>query len=148
MGLEDLYIITAILGLAVFFIGARVLARYSRDLLTTHDGPAARAAPLLIESDIGTHDGPIGESEQGLTVTFSESGKQYPWDSTKECLLDFIESKGMEVECMCRAGECGSCRTRLIEGEVAYRQAPKINPGDGNCLLCVSVPKTDLVLAR
>jgi ferredoxin len=85
---------------------------------------------------------------QDFTITFNESDKQFPWDSDKECLLDFIEAKGIEVECLCSAGECGSCRTRLLEGEVEYLLEPKVAPGEGYCLLCVTLPKTDLVLAR
>ncbi len=148
MGLEDIYIITTILGLAVFSVGARALARYGKNLINPADPPSTGYRPTPVTPEAGTVGAPAVESATGLSITFTESGKQFQWDSTMECLLDFIQSKGIEVECMCGAGECGSCRTRLIEGEVIYRQEPKIAPGDGYCLLCVSVPKSDLVLAR
>lgn len=86
--------------------------------------------------------------ETTISVNFSKSGVQHLWDPEQKSLLEFIESRNIEVESQCRAGECGSCRTKLISGEVEYLQEPSINPGRGHCLLCVSVPKSDLTLDR
>lgn len=102
---------------------------------------------------VGMSDGVIGgesliERDQDIIITFSDSGMQYRWIATNESLLEFIESRGIEVDCLCRAGECGSCRTKIIAGEVEYHTEPAIYPGDGYCLLCVSTPKSDLVLAK
>lgn len=147
MSSEDLYIITAILGIAFLSLAVRSLLGYSRKLLgdgeTTTSEVALHSTAAHIPSSSPGH-----KPAQDINITFYESDKQFPWDSDMECLLDFIEAKGIEVECLCGAGECGSCRTRLIEGEVEYLLEPKVAPGEGYCLLCVTAPKTDLVLAR
>jgi ferredoxin len=149
MGLQDLYIISAILGIAVVSVLTRLLFRTSRGPISAETTGSGISTPSLSEkSEERLHEHPNSRSTSNLTVTFSESGRKFPWDPSKECLFDFIESKGIEVECMCGAGECGSCRTRLIEGEVRYLKPAKVNPGEGFCLLCVTVPKTSLVLAR
>lgn len=148
MGLDDLYIISTILGLAVFAVGAKALVRYGKTLTSTSGSSIDESTSPQSQTDVGMESSQDSESASQLSVTFSESGKQFPWDTTMECLLDFIESKGIEVDCLCGAGECGSCKTRIIEGEVSYRKEPKINPGEGYCLLCVTVPKSNLVLAK
>ncbi|HBC81025.1 MAG TPA: hypothetical protein DC012_03470, partial [Escherichia sp.] len=45
----------------------------------------------------------------------------------------------------CRAGICGSCRVRLIEGEVSALKQSAIGD-DGTILSCSCIPKTPLVL--
>jgi ferredoxin len=145
---NDLYIISTILGLAVLVVGVRAMAQFGRSFINTDNPSVEREISPKAQADAGIENSLDNETARQLTVTFRESGKQFPWDPAMSCLLDFIESKDIQVECLCGAGECGSCRTRLLEGEVTYRQKPKINPGDGYCLLCVTVPKSDLVLAR
>ena len=148
MSSDNLYIISAILGIALLSLAVRSLLRYGWNLL----GGAERSANETVPASASTvrleQDNPENALTQDFTITFCESDKAFPWDSDKACLLDFIEAKGIDVESLCGAGECGSCRTRLVEGEVEYLQEPKVAPGKGYCLLCVTVPKTDLVLAR
>ena len=143
--MDDLIIIAAIIALAAFSVAIRLYARHRKTLLVTAEGTAEESAAF---KDGGVMERPPIARELDITITFSESGRQYRWIATKESLLDFIESRGIEVDCLCRAGECGSCRTRILEGEVEYHREPAINPGRGFCLLCVSTPKTDLVLER
>jgi len=147
MGWEDLYIVTALLGLGVVWAGARTLSGYTRSYLDSVAAPDTEP-PLEASAQSGKPDTRESDPLHCLTVTLAESGRQFPWDQNAACLLEFIQSQGIEVDCLCRAGECGSCRTRVIEGEVAYLKAPKIDPGDGHCLLCVTLPRSDLVLDR
>lgn len=83
---------------------------------------------------------------QPITVTFSRSGKSIPWDPTAASLLEFAEAHGIEVESGCRAGSCGCCQTIVNSGEVDYNQEPDADILPGNCLLCISRPKSDLTL--
>jgi ferredoxin-NADP reductase len=83
---------------------------------------------------------------QAFTITFSKSGKSISWDPDADSLLGFAESNGIEVESGCRAGSCGSCQTRLAAGEVDYNQAPDADVDSGHCLLCISIPRSDLTL--
>ncbi len=79
-------------------------------------------------------------------MTFAGSGKSVRWSVDSASLLELAEANAVVVETGCRAGACGSCQTRIVKGEVAYRQAPDFDPTPGTCLLCVCTPKTDLTL--
>lgn len=147
MGMLDIYIITAILGVALLFLGVRLLISHCRNLLATETA-SGDSQFRFSETSPGTENPPVNVPTKDLTITFRKSDKAFAWDPDMNCLLDFLQAKGIETECHCCAGECGSCRTRLIEGEVEYLQEPKVAPGEGFCLLCVTVPKTDLVLAK
>jgi len=63
-------------------------------------------------------------------------------------LLQSLEVQGVNLPYQCREGFCGSCRTRLIDGEVAYLQPPIAWVNEGEVLPCICVPKTDLRLAN
>jgi len=39
-------------------------------------------------------------------------------DSGDKSILEFLESKGVEVHAECRGGYCGACRCKLVEGDV------------------------------
>jgi ferredoxin len=82
-----------------------------------------------------------------LSVRFDSSGKVYPWNPQTPSLLLFAEGHGIDVDSYCREGHCATCQTQLISGEVEYTQAPRVKVDPGHCLLCISMPKTDLVLA-
>lgn len=60
-------------------------------------------------------------------------------------LLEQLESQGIRVPYSCRAGICGCCRIRLIEGEVSALKQSAIGD-DGTILSCSCIPKTPLVL--
>lgn len=82
----------------------------------------------------------------GVEVRFQRSGRTLGWDGRDASLLDFAERHGIEVESGCRSGGCGSCETRLLEGEVRYEHAPDHDVAAGHCLLCVGRPVASLVL--
>ena len=81
-----------------------------------------------------------------IVVNFSQSGKQVQWLPNADSLLELAESQGISVNSSCRVGSCGSCQTKILSGEVAYRQTPDYDPEPGTCLLCVCSPKTHLIL--
>ncbi len=82
----------------------------------------------------------------GFTVTFIRSGREVPWDPKAGSLLEFVEAQGIDVDSGCRAGSCGTCRTRLEVGEVDYAQQPDADVDAGHCLLCIATPRGDLKL--
>ena len=59
-------------------------------------------------------------------------------------LLESLEAQGVHVPYQCRDGYCGSCRTALLAGEVAYLQEPMAWLNEGEVLPCCCVPKTNL----
>ena len=83
---------------------------------------------------------------EALTVRFERSGTTVQWTPASGTLLDLAEAHGVAIDSACRAGACGSCQTVVRAGEVFYPQAPDFDPAPGACLMCTSMPKTDLVL--
>ncbi|MEW8030439.1 MAG: 2Fe-2S iron-sulfur cluster-binding protein [Candidatus Thiodiazotropha sp.] len=144
----DWIIIAAILVLAIFSAGIRLFTRRGKALLDSGESVAVEPSTFIGSVSGDAIDRPPIAPVLDVTISFSESGKRYRWIQTHDSLLEFAESRSVEVESLCRAGECGSCRTRLVEGEVEYTQPPTINPGRGYCLLCISKPKSDLILEK
>lgn len=81
-----------------------------------------------------------------ITVEFSKSGIIAAWDSATQSLLSFAEDQGLTPEFSCRAGICGSCKTRIISGGVVYFEDPLDEVEQGEVLLCCSRPETAVVL--
>ncbi len=81
-----------------------------------------------------------------LTVNFAKSGKTVAWDSNAGSILEFAEDNGIVMDSGCRAGNCGTCVTAVLEGDVEYLNEPGAEPESGSCLTCISVPKTNLTL--
>ncbi len=92
-------------------------------------------------------DAEAGEKKaEGLTVKFAKSEKTVTWNSDIGSILDLAEEHGVTIDFGCRAGNCGTCITAVIEGEVDYLSEPGENPESGSCLSCVSIPKGNLVI--
>ena len=107
-------------------------------------GPAsiARRQPTAPPAD--TSQGtPLGEVIQ---VNFAKTGRQLAWTPGATSLLELAEANGINVDSGCRAGSCGTCQTRIKDGEVVYRQPPDYDPEPGACLPCLCTPKTHLTL--
>jgi uncharacterized protein len=103
-------------------------------------GPASVQAPG--EAKPATTD----SAEPAVDVQFQRSGRTLSWNGQDANLLDFAERHGITVDSGCRSGGCGSCETRLLQGEVRYAHAPDHDVTPGHCLLCVGRPASALVL--
>ena len=69
--------------------------------------------------------------------------KKYNYDKDMN-LLDFIESKGIEIHSVCRQGFCGACRCKLIKGYVDVNENAIGYVSDGEFLACSSRPIGDI----
>ncbi len=58
--------------------------------------------------------------ESGSTVKLTSSGHELEWSNPDLTLLDLCEANGISIDSGCRAGNCGTCETRLISGSVCY----------------------------
>lgn len=85
-------------------------------------------------------------AQEGLTISFSKSGEEHPWDPSAGNLLAFALDKDIDIASGCRAGSCGTCVSAIKSGEIEYLKAPGQKPDDGSCLTCISVPTTNLVI--
>ena len=81
-----------------------------------------------------------------IDVSFTKSGKVFPWDPKLTSLLELAENNGIPLDSGCRAGNCGTCLTAIKSGEVSYVGEPGSLPEEGSCLACIAVPKGDLTL--
>jgi ferredoxin-NADP reductase len=75
----------------------------------------------------------------GATVTFAAAGRTALWQPGST-LLELAEAAGIDAPWSCRAGRCGTCATRLVEGRVTYPDAPEFAVEPGRVLICRAEP--------
>jgi ferredoxin len=63
-------------------------------------------------------------------------------------LLELAEARGLAPEFSCRLGNCGSCRTKILSGSVAYTKEPTADAADDEALICCAVPAASDTGAR
>ncbi len=80
------------------------------------------------------------EAEGEADVQFTESEAEAHWTPEKGTLLELAEDAGLTPVYGCRSGSCGSCATKLLEGEVRYVQEPSFPVGEGEILTCCAIP--------
>jgi len=84
-----------------------------------------------------------------MKIQFQKSGKTLEWDDRFENVLDLAEANGIQLENACRVGVCGTCKVKLLSGEVYMETEDGLQDEDRNqnlILPCVAVPKADLVI--
>jgi len=79
-------------------------------------------------------------SEKPVPVVFTNSLKEARWTPGSGTLLELAEARGLEPEFSCREGNCGTCRTKLVKGAVAYVKQPTARVDADEVLLCCAVP--------
>jgi ferredoxin-NADP reductase/MOSC domain-containing protein YiiM/predicted pyridoxine 5'-phosphate oxidase superfamily flavin-nucleotide-binding protein len=104
--------------------------------LTEDSEPRGQAPARPPSEELG------GECE----VAFARSGITAAWDPACETILDLAEHHGLSPPYSCRSGICRTCMCELVEGEVKYLEEPLNAPDPGCVLICVSRPKTKIVV--
>jgi len=83
-----------------------------------------------------------------LNVSFARSGMTCSV-SAEKTLLESCENNGILLPSGCRQGSCGTCATRLLNGDVHMEQQEGLNDdlrSQGYILPCVSRPLRDVTL--
>jgi ferredoxin-NADP reductase/predicted pyridoxine 5'-phosphate oxidase superfamily flavin-nucleotide-binding protein len=94
-----------------------------------------------VSTDRGAPAKPMNPiAEQPAPVMFIKSGKEARWMPGGGSLLELAEERGLSPAFSCRGGSCGTCRTRIVQGAVAYAQAPSFDVPDGEALICCAFP--------
>lgn len=94
---------------------------------------------------------PLVESKEAGTSCLVTLEDETVTCDNKRVLLTQLEEKGISLDHRCRAGVCGRCKIKLLEGEVVSRAMPALSieeKTDGVILCCCAIPKTDLKLER
>ena len=83
-------------------------------------------------------------------VRIAPSGKSFTVDDDERILAAALR-QGVHLPYDCRNGTCGSCRARVVDGEVAYPDGRPAALTDrdreqGNALLCSALARADLVV--
>ncbi len=83
-------------------------------------------------------------------VTLKASGKQFTVQKD-ETLLEAALQQGITLPYGCKNGACGSCKGKILEGQVEHGQhsATALSPADevsGGILFCCAHPKSDLLI--
>ena len=87
-------------------------------------------------------------AEEPQPVYFMRSGKEARWEPGSGTLLELAEARGLAPEFSCRHGNCGSCRTKILSGSVAYTKEPTADAADDEALICCAVPAASDTGAR
>jgi ferredoxin-NADP reductase len=88
------------------------------------------------------------DDEDGSIIEFARSGKRLVSVGGRS-LLEIAESNGVAIPSGCRAGQCGACMTRLLDGEVEMSCEDALDSGQkarGDVLLCVGRAKGNVRL--
>ena len=100
-------------------------------------GPAS--LKRRIDRPSGADAGPV-PATQPVPVMFKRADKTSVWTPESGSLLELSEAQGLEPEFSCRNGSCGTCRTTIIEGKVAYPTPPSTKVAENECLICCARP--------
>ncbi|EHP42143.1 putative oxidoreductase [Cupriavidus basilensis OR16] len=99
------------------------------------------ASSVVRKRDAGWPATPAARpASRPVPVTFVQSGKEARWMPGGGSLLALAEQRGLTPAFGCRGGSCGSCSTRVLQGTVAYAEAPAFDVAHGEALICCAVP--------
>ncbi|MBW4571165.1 MAG: FHA domain-containing protein [Tolypothrix carrinoi HA7290-LM1] len=92
---------------------------------------------------------PKSTSSGKTAVVFSKSGKEVDCDG-EEPILNLADQEKVKIRSSCRAGVCGSCKKRKLEGEVRLEGEPEgleeSEVQEGYILTCISYPIGKVVI--
>lgn len=86
------------------------------------------------------------DSSSGARVHFTGADKTFPISET-QTVLELAESNGIEIQASCRVGTCGTCKVKLLSGEVSMEVQDALTPEDkaqGVILACQAKAKGPL----
>ncbi|MCX7311478.1 MAG: 2Fe-2S iron-sulfur cluster-binding protein [Alphaproteobacteria bacterium] len=82
-------------------------------------------------------------------IAVAETEYRFPCEPN-ESVLDAAQRAGLEVPFSCRKGVCGTCKGKVIEGEVRAFAGDALGAAEraaGHVLFCNARPRSDLVIA-
>jgi ferredoxin-NADP reductase len=138
----------------VCICGPERMIAATREVLAAMGVPKAQVRYELFEAAIAASGADAAPAEEPAaaaaaggsapTVTFNRSGAAAPSPPGKS-LLEVAERSGVSIPSLCRAGVCGTCRTKVTSGDVRC-QSTALDDEDaanGYVLACVAHATSD-----
>ncbi len=96
------------------------------------------------------HEAKPGDAETARIVIIRDGlSREIPFTKGQPSILDAASAAGMEVPYSCTSGVCGTCRAKLVEGEVRMERnfaLDKKEVASGFILTCQAHPLTERVV--
>lgn len=137
-------------------VAAQLTTAHVADALQTADASASAGAASFVEAreqalGFSPEVAPATvETETRFKVSFAKSHREIECGSGQH-VLDAAKKAGVRLPASCTQGMCGTCKVKLVSGEVAMKHAGGIRQREidqGMVLLCCSKPLTDLVVDK
>ncbi|MFM0248709.1 FAD-binding oxidoreductase [Paraburkholderia sediminicola] len=134
------------------------ISEVAAQLTTAHVADALQAPTANAESFAEAREQAAGfipaqvpvETETKFKVSFAKSNREIECGSGQH-VLDAAKKAGVRLAASCTQGMCGTCKVKLVSGEVAMKHAGGIRQREidqGMVLLCCSKPLSDLVVDK
>jgi ferredoxin-nitrite reductase len=82
-------------------------------------------------------------------IKLKKTGQEINAESDRS-ILEALERSGVELDSSCRSGTCGTCKVKLVSGEVNYEADPdgldEAEQEQGMVLTCIARPQGAVVL--
>jgi ferredoxin-nitrite reductase len=113
-----------------------------RDLLIQHFGAQLKAGVVLEQAEGAVITEPKVIASPAM-VSFARSGKTINC-TEDDLILEVAQQAGLNPDSRCRAGSCGTCKQKLLEGTVNYGGNPQAlsteEKAAGYILACIAHP--------
>ncbi|MDR6408993.1 hybrid-cluster NAD(P)-dependent oxidoreductase [Paraburkholderia terricola] len=134
-------------------VAAELTTAHVADALQTASATVAATAESFVETRAeapGFAPAPVESTETKFKVSFARSHREIECGSGQH-VLDAAKKAGVRLPASCTQGMCGTCKVKLVSGEVAMKHAGGIRQREidqGMVLLCCSKPLSDLVVDK
>lgn len=121
------------------------MQRYHEESFSFADAPGEEE-----DGEAGVATDANAADATGFTVEFAKSGRSVICAPGQK-LLDAARAAGLRLPSSCAKGVCGTCKSRLVSGEVDMVHGGGIRQREidqGLILPCCSTPRSDLVIER
>lgn len=126
-----------------YMCGPNTWMEQMRDQLVACDVPTTQ----IHWESFGSHAPATAVTQCGAhSVRFAVSAIETQWLDQDQTIWELAKANQIELPSGCLSGVCGSCRVKLISGQVQYDRQVVVELASGECLTCVARPNTDLVL--
>jgi ferredoxin-NADP reductase len=134
----------------VCICGPERMISATREVLASMGVPKSQVRYELFEAAVASSGTEVAEADapaagaEAPTVTFNRSGAEVA-STPGTSLLEIAERSGVNIPSLCRAGVCGTCRTKVTSGDVHCHSTllDDEDAANGIVLACVAHAKSD-----